>query len=115
MLVFYFCCVACVSDVLFRIRGRICSKENDGSSEVLYSFHVSSLVVVYVTESRGLFNCGLQVSRLMDLIVHSLYSHKEVFLRELVRFVSFHFSLSSIMAFILCIMSHLLLVAVWPL
>ncbi len=27
----------------------------------------------------------LQVSRLLDLIVHSLYSHKEVFLRELVR------------------------------
>jgi HSP90 family molecular chaperone len=26
----------------------------------------------------------LQVSRLLDLIVHSLYSHKEVFLRELV-------------------------------
>jgi heat shock protein 90kDa beta len=31
----------------------------------------------------------LQVSRLMDLIVHSLYSHKEVFLRELVRSVFF--------------------------
>lgn len=28
-----------------------------------------------------------QVSRLLDLIVHSLYSHKEVFLRELVRYV----------------------------
>lgn len=27
----------------------------------------------------------VQVSRLLDLIVHSLYSHKEVFLRELVR------------------------------
>jgi hypothetical protein len=27
----------------------------------------------------------MQVSRLLDLIVHSLYSHKEVFLRELVR------------------------------
>lgn len=29
-----------------------------------------------------------QVSRLMDLIVHSLYSNKEVFLRELVRWVA---------------------------
>lgn len=28
-----------------------------------------------------------QVSRLLDLIVHSLYSHKEVFLRELVRYI----------------------------
>jgi hypothetical protein len=27
-----------------------------------------------------------EVSRLLDLIVHSLYSHKEVFLRELVRY-----------------------------
>ena len=32
-----------------------------------------------------------QVSRLLDLIVHSLYSHKEVFLRELVRLVHFSF------------------------
>lgn len=32
------------------------------------------------------FGCLIvQVSRLLDLIVHSLYSHKEVFLRELVR------------------------------
>jgi hypothetical protein len=29
-----------------------------------------------------------QVNRLMDLIVHSLYSNKEVFLRELVRWVT---------------------------
>lgn len=33
------------------------------------------------------FLFALQVTRLMDLIVHSLYSHKEVFLRELVRSV----------------------------
>jgi len=35
------------------------------------------------------FLYALQVSRLLDLIVHSLYSHKEVFLRELVRSVIF--------------------------
>jgi heat shock protein beta len=28
-----------------------------------------------------------EVSRLLDLIVHSLYSHKEVFLRELIRYM----------------------------
>lgn len=32
--------------------------------------------------------CSMQVNRLMDLIVHSLYSNKEVFLRELVRWVT---------------------------
>jgi hypothetical protein len=31
---------------------------------------------------------SMQVNRLMDLIVHSLYSNKEVFLRELVRWVT---------------------------
>ncbi|XP_066394253.1 heat shock protein 90-5, chloroplastic-like [Miscanthus floridulus] len=30
------------------------------------------------------FEYQAEVSRLLDLIVHSLYSHKEVFLRELV-------------------------------
>jgi hypothetical protein len=33
------------------------------------------------------FLCALQVSRLLDLIVHSLYSHNKVFLCELVRSV----------------------------
>jgi heat shock protein beta len=33
---------------------------------------------------HAMFLLVLQVSRLLDLIVHSLYSHKEVFLRELV-------------------------------
>ncbi|GAA0147168.1 Hsp90 family chaperone [Lithospermum erythrorhizon] len=38
-----------------------------------------------VTESPGeTYEYQAEVSRLMDLIVHSLYSHKEVFLRELV-------------------------------
>lgn len=35
-------------------------------------------------ESGEKFEYQAEVSRLMDLIVHSLYSHKEVFLRELV-------------------------------
>jgi hypothetical protein len=35
------------------------------------------------------FLFSLQVTRLLDLIVHSLYSHKEVFLRELARSVIF--------------------------
>lgn len=34
-----------------------------------------------------------QVSRLMDLIVNSLYSNKEVFLRELIRHVKLSFDL----------------------
>ncbi|KAL0009582.1 hypothetical protein SO802_011084 [Lithocarpus litseifolius] len=34
--------------------------------------------------SEGLVSIRVKVSRLLDLIVHSLYSHKEVFLRELV-------------------------------
>ena len=36
-----------------------------------------------------------QVSRLMDLIVHSLYSNKEVFLRELIRHVTCPISYSN--------------------
>lgn len=40
--------------------------------------HVSLLLVLLT----------MQVSRLLDLIVHSLYSHKEVFLRELVRLLT---------------------------
>jgi hypothetical protein len=39
--------------------------------------------------------CASQVNRLMDLIVHSLYSNKEVFLRELVRWVGYIFDISS--------------------
>lgn len=37
--------------------------------------------------SRVLFSSWLQVNRLMDLIVNSLYSNKEVFLRELIRYL----------------------------
>jgi hypothetical protein len=28
--------------------------------------------------------CYLQVNRLMDILIHSLYSHKDIFLRELI-------------------------------
>lgn len=34
-----------------------------------------------------MFDINWQVSRLMDLIVNSLYSNKEVFLRELIRYI----------------------------
>ena len=34
-----------------------------------------------------MFDTKWQVSRLMDLIVNSLYSNKEVFLRELIRYI----------------------------
>ena len=51
--------------------------------------YLEFLCVSYICTSiiflTGFVLLGLQVSRLMDLIVHSLYSHKEVFLRELVR------------------------------
>ncbi|GAB2220627.1 hypothetical protein Droror1_Dr00008289 [Drosera rotundifolia] len=40
--------------------------------------------VVAETSEGEKFEYQAEVSRLMDLIVHSLYSHKEVFLRELV-------------------------------
>lgn len=43
---------------------------------------------------RVLFSSWLQVNRLMDLIVNSLYSNKEVFLRELIRYL---FDISDIM------------------
>lgn len=50
--------------------------------------YLEFLCVSYICTSiilTGFVLFGLQVSRLLDLIVHSLYSHKEVFLRELVR------------------------------
>jgi hypothetical protein len=51
---------------------------------------VNSSVDFYSSKVGCLFCTSLsvvQVSRLMDLIVHSLYSNKEVFFRELVRLV----------------------------
>ncbi|RRT35352.1 hypothetical protein B296_00045609 [Ensete ventricosum] len=44
------------------------------------------------------FEYQAEVSRLLDLIVHSLYSHKEVFLRELVR-LAYAFSAISLFVF----------------
>ncbi len=38
-------------------------------------------MVVHATETRGF---QAEVSRLLDLVIHSMYSHREIFLRELI-------------------------------
>ncbi|KAG6397770.1 hypothetical protein SASPL_144231 [Salvia splendens] len=55
-------------------------------SGVVVRCDASAIAEKEALESSGeTFEYQAEVSRLMDLIVHSLYSHKEVFLRELVR------------------------------
>ncbi|CAM8881397.1 unnamed protein product [Rhodiola kirilowii] len=54
-------------------------------SGVVVRCEAAAVVEKEETEATGeKFEYQAEVSRLMDLIVHSLYSHKEVFLRELV-------------------------------
>ncbi|KAG8366500.1 hypothetical protein BUALT_Bualt17G0086500 [Buddleja alternifolia] len=54
-------------------------------SKVVVRCEAATVAEKEATESGGeTYEYQAEVSRLMDLIVHSLYSHKEVFLRELV-------------------------------
>jgi hypothetical protein len=55
---------------------------------VNWSNFVLSSAEVWLQDVMVFPQCSMQVNRLMDLIVHSLYSNKEVFLRELVRWVA---------------------------
>ncbi|EPS65742.1 heat shock protein 90, partial [Genlisea aurea] len=60
-------------------------KQESRQSRVLVRCSAAAVAENEASQSTGeVYEYQAEVSRLMDLIVHSLYSHKEVFLRELV-------------------------------
>ncbi|CAI8595585.1 unnamed protein product [Vicia faba] len=59
-------------------------KHHDGRRNGRFSVRCEAAVAEPEEATGEKFEYQAEVSRLMDLIVHSLYSHKEVFLRELV-------------------------------
>src|SRR5690606_33088000 len=58
-----------------------CSLENKGISRLYYYFKSTSQDLKMTAQT---LNFGADVSRLLDIVAHALYSNRDVFLRELI-------------------------------